>query len=211
MELCEKSGADVDDLMDALALGNRRIVAASYMRAGMGDGGGCHPRDNIALSHIAKKLDISYDWWENLMIAREKQTQWLADLIIEEYYKQECSLEVMIMGYTFKPETNLTVGSPALLLKELLNIDGSIDENEIHMFDPFIDNIPTFIENDGTDPKYSLFKIYCEPRIFFIGTKHEQFKNYIFPSGSIVIDPFRYIPAQDGVYIKRIGQSKSKL
>lgn len=211
MELCEKTGADVDDLMDALALGNRRITSASYMRAGMGDGGGCHPRDNIALSHIAKKLNISYDWWENLILARENQSQWLASLIAERVYEIERNgkkIDVMIMGYTFKPETNLIVGSPALLLKYQLEHMWMI--NPI-MFDPFIDTIPTFIENDGADPKESIFKIYCEPRIFFIGTKHEQFKNYMFPAGSIVIDPFRYIPDQDGVFIKRIGQEPNKL
>ena len=211
MELCEKTGADVDDLMDALALGNRRITSASYMRAGMGDGGGCHPRDNIALSHIAKKLNISYDWWENLIIAREQQSQWLASLIAERVYEIERNgkkIDVMIMGYTFKPETNLIVGSPALLLKHQLEHIWMIKPI---MFDPFIDTIPTFIENDGADPKESIFKIYCEPRIFFIGTKHEQFKNYMFPAGSIVIDPFRYIPDQDGVFIKRIGQEPNKL
>lgn len=212
MELCEKTGADVDDLMDALALGNRRIVSASYMRAGMGDGGGCHPRDNIALSHIAKELNISYDWWENLMVAREEQTKWLASLIAERVYEIERNgrkIETMILGYTFKPETNLIVGSPALLLKNVLETIWNIKPI---MFDPFIDDSYTiqgseqFIESDD-----DLYKIYCEPRIFFIGTKHEVFKNYIFPAGSIVIDPFRYIPEQDGVYIKRIGQSKSKL
>lgn len=171
----------------------------------------CHPRDNIALSHIAKKLNISYDWWENLILARENQSQWLASLIAERVYEIERNgkkIDVMIMGYTFKPETNLIVGSPALLLKYQLEHMWMI--NPI-MFDPFIDTIPTFIENDGADPKESIFKIYCEPRIFFIGTKHEQFKNYMFPAGSIVIDPFRYIPDQDGVFIKRIGQEPNKL
>ena len=50
----------------------------------MGDGGGCHPRDNIALSYLAqKKLNLSYNWYDNIMKQREKQTEWLADLIIK--------------------------------------------------------------------------------------------------------------------------------
>ena len=32
-----------------------------YYGGGMGDGGGCHPRDNIAMSWLAKNLDLSYD------------------------------------------------------------------------------------------------------------------------------------------------------
>jgi UDPglucose 6-dehydrogenase len=211
MELCEKTGADVDDLIDALQLGTRRIVSGSYMRAGMGDGGGCHPRDNIALSHIAKKLNISYDWWENLMIAREEQTKWLASLIAEKVYEIERNgktIQTMILGYTFKPETNLIVGSPAILLQNVLETIWGIHPI---MFDPFIDDINIFEEHPDSVNKDSLLHIICEPRIFFIGTKHEVFKNYIFPAGSIVIDPFRYIPDQDGVFIKRIGQENNKL
>lgn len=44
------------------------------------------------------------------------------------------------------------------------------------------------------------------PSLFFIGTKHSAFKDYKFPSGSVVIDPHRYIPEQEGVKVVRIGQ-----
>ena len=56
MEICHKmEGMDVDQVTDALKLANDRIISPRYMSAGMGDGGGCHPRDNIALSWLAKK------------------------------------------------------------------------------------------------------------------------------------------------------------
>lgn len=214
MELCEKTGADVDDLINCLQLGTRRITSGSYMRAGMGDGGGCHPRDNIALSFIAKKLDISYDWWENLMICREKQTQWFAEIIEREYYVAKCELDIMILGYSFKPETSLTIGSPALLLKHFLDNCGILDE-QIKMFDPFIDDT-TIYGMKGSILKSKdlgtrdMIQFITEPHIFFIGTKHDAFSRFIFPVGSIVIDPFRYILDQDGVTIKRIGEGKNK-
>jgi len=174
----------------------------------------CHPRDNIALSHIAKKLNISYDWWENLMMAREKQTEWLAQLIEDEYFNNDCNLDIMILGYTFKPETNLTIGSPSLLLKELLLIDRGIDEKQIKMYDPWVDPVYMFSKSRELDPnsgqkENELYQFLGDARIFFIGTKHEVFRNCMFPAGSIVIDPFRYISDQDGVTVKRIGQAKS--
>jgi UDPglucose 6-dehydrogenase len=116
MEICEKTGADVDDLVDALSLASDRVISSAYLRGGMGDGGGCHPRDNIALSFLARELDLSYDLFEALMVARERQTEWLADLV------GEGPLEVL--GKAYKPETNLTVGSPALLLAALLEERG---------------------------------------------------------------------------------------
>lgn len=120
MELCEKTGADVDDLVDALSLATDRVISPAYLRGGMGDGGGCHPRDNIALSWLARELDLSYDLFEALMLCRERQTEWLADLIVVEQNSRSEFRPVEVLGKAYKPETELSVGSPALLLANLL-------------------------------------------------------------------------------------------
>lgn len=120
MELCEKTGADVDDLVDALSLGTQRLLSPAYLRGGMGDGGGCHPRDNIALSWLARECNLSYDLFAELMVARERQTEWLADLILEEQNSTSEYRPITILGKAYKPETNLTIGSASRLLAELL-------------------------------------------------------------------------------------------
>lgn len=126
MEICHKTDANVDAISDAIALANKRIISPAYLRGGMGDGGGCHPRDNIALSWLARQLNLSYDFFESLMLAREKQTEWLADLMMEY------DMPKVILGKSFKPETNITVGSPALLLQSLLSERGV----ECTVYDP---------------------------------------------------------------------------
>ena len=184
MEVCHKiPGADCDEVTRALSLATKRIVSPSYMYGGMGDGGGCHPRDNIALSWLAKELNISYDWWENLMLAREKQTEWLADYILS-FAGPLTGGMITILGKAFKPETNLTVGSPAILLRNLIaeKLGSGVNPDGISMYDPYID--------DQKEKKHALLS----KRVYFIATKHEEFKSYRFPSGSIVIDPWRYIP-----------------
>jgi len=121
MELCEKTGADVDDLVDALSLADKRLLSPAYLRGGMGDGGGCHPRDNIALSWLARQHDLSYDLFSALMVCREKQTEWLADQVAYKAWNGEGKQHpVEILGKAYKPETNLTVGSPATLLSNIL-------------------------------------------------------------------------------------------
>jgi UDPglucose 6-dehydrogenase len=120
MEICEKTGADVDDLMDALSLATQRVISPAYLRGGMGDGGGCHPRDNIALSWLARELGLSYDLFEALMLARECQTEWLAGLAFEEQNSSSEYKPITLLGKAYKPETNLTVGSPAILLSNIL-------------------------------------------------------------------------------------------
>jgi UDPglucose 6-dehydrogenase len=116
MEICEKTGADVDDLVDALSLATERVISPAYLRGGMGDGGGCHPRDNIALSWLAREIGLSYDLFDALMVCRERQTEWLADLIGDG--------PVEVQGKAYKPSTNLTVGSPAVLLGSILSERG---------------------------------------------------------------------------------------
>lgn len=185
MEICHKlPGTDIDQVTGALALANRRLISPAYMRGGMGDGGGCHPRDNIALSWLAKKLDLSFDWFEAIMLAREEQTDWLADLALK--YAVPRKLPIVVMGFAFKPETNLTTGSPAVLLA------GLIDEvyRKVYLYDPYV---------TGGEPPLET------PAVFFIGCKHEVFSTYQFPEGSVVIDPHRYIPDQPGVQVIRVG------
>jgi UDPglucose 6-dehydrogenase len=189
MELCHKiPGTDVDELTNALALATNRIISPMYLRGGMGDGGGCHPRDNIALSWLARELDLSYDLFEGLMIARERQTEWLAELMESYDPRGEARMLKVILGKSFKPETNITVGSPALLLKNLLIERG----HEVVMYDPYVDvGAPT--------PSYS-------PSIFLIGTKHPEFVDFDFPEGSVVIDPWRYIPQRPGIEVVSVGR-----
>jgi UDPglucose 6-dehydrogenase len=122
MELCEKTGADIDDLVDALSLADKRIISTAYMRGGMGDGGGCHPRDNIALSWLAREHGLSFDLFSALMESREKQTEWLARLVAYETagWEKDDRLPIELLGKAYKPGTAITTGSPAILLSNIL-------------------------------------------------------------------------------------------
>jgi UDPglucose 6-dehydrogenase len=193
MEICHKTpGCDVDEVTNALGLATERILSPRYMRAGMGDGGGCHPRDNIALSWLARKLDLSYDFFENVMLCREKQTEWLAHAIAQHH--ERCHFQdriVGIYGRSFKAGTNLTVGSPATLLAGILEELGF----EVRMYDPYIDEGPCPFDWAG---------------VYFVATNHKQFAaaDWNFPKGSVVLDPWRFIPSHEGVEVIPIGVGK---
>ena len=52
-EMCHRlPNTSIDEVSRALSLSTKRIISSSYMKGGMGDGGGCHPRDNLSLIHI---------------------------------------------------------------------------------------------------------------------------------------------------------------
>ncbi len=188
MEICHHTGANVDAVTEAMGLAHDRLMSKKYLSGGMGDGGGCHPRDNIAMSWLANELNLSHNFFDDLMKAREHQTEWLADLI-EAEHNLAPELPVVLMGRTFKPDTKLTVGSPAILLENILKERGI----EVESYDPYHREPDT---------------LWFTPKaIYLISTKHQAFENLTFPVGSIVLDPHRYITKNqaEGVKIIHLG------
>jgi UDPglucose 6-dehydrogenase len=109
---------NVDKVTEALAKSTKRIVSAKYMKAGMGDGGACHPRDNIALRWLAKDLDLGYDLFESIMTARERQAEEMAKAILEH------GENVYFTSDSYKPGTTLVDGSYSLLVQHYVKKHG---------------------------------------------------------------------------------------
>jgi UDPglucose 6-dehydrogenase len=105
---------DVDRVTGALAKSTQRIVSPRYMKAGMGDGGACHPRDNIALRWLAKDLGLGYDMFESIMTAREKQAENMAIEILKH------GKNVFFTSDSYKPNTDLVDGSYSLLVQHFV-------------------------------------------------------------------------------------------
>jgi UDP-glucose 6-dehydrogenase len=92
---------NVDVVTDALKYSTDRIMGPKYMTAGLGDGGGCHPRDNIALRSFAEKHNFGYDLFDAIMKAREEQ----ANNIAKHFEKIGVSKDMpcVVLGSGFKP------------------------------------------------------------------------------------------------------------
>jgi UDPglucose 6-dehydrogenase len=157
---------NVDVVTQALAKSTHRIMGPAYMTAGMGDGGACHPRDNIALRWLAKKLDLGYDLFDSIMRAREVQAKKMA---------QEClryGTNVTIVGKAYKPAVPYTNGSASLLVGHYVTELGGT----VRYYDPHTGNNNLF-ENE-TD-------------VYLIGYWDDFVKGIRFPHKSTVIDPWR--------------------
>ncbi len=187
MEVCHDVGADVDEVTAVLGHARRRLMSTAYLSGGMGDGGGCHPRDQLAMSWLARRLGMSFDLFGTLMQARDAQTRWLAELTCE--WAALTRLPVVVLGKAYKPGTSLTAGSPAALFVHQL--DACNPEVRADWWDPYVD--------DRQPPWH-------QPAVFVVATKHEVFPELRFAHGSVVIDPWRYMPDADGVTVVRVGR-----
>ena len=185
MEICHRLGADVDDVSRALSLATARVLSPKYMRGGMGDAGGCHPRDNIALSWLSRSLGMGYDLFGDLMRVRERQAEWLAGLCVA----RAAGRPVVVLGKAYKSGTNLTVGSCATLLKNIL----AESVSDVQQFDPHVDPPRTF----------------DSPAVFVVATDHAVFydESTTYPKGSLVVDPWGRMADRDGVEVVRVGRT----
>lgn len=187
MEICHHTpGADVDVVMGVLRDAHQRLVSEKYLTAGMGDGGACHPRDNIALSHLSARLGLSFDWFRGVMEQRERQTDWLADLIEQH----RGGRDVLILGRSFKPESNIVTGSSAVLLESILRERGV----PVASWDPYVDSGVTAPSG--------------RPFCYFIGTKHPELRTWPFEPGSVVLDPWRFVTVPAGIDLVPIGRGR---
>jgi UDPglucose 6-dehydrogenase len=114
-DVAEKSGnINVDVVTGALERSTKRIMGPSYMKAGMGDGGGCHPRDNIALRYMSEQLGLGYDLFDAIMEAREIQAKNIATKLFDLSVKYE--LPIVILGKSYKPNVEYIDGSSSILV-----------------------------------------------------------------------------------------------
>lgn len=172
--------ANCDTVTDALCRAKERLISGKYLRGGMGDGGSCHPRDNLALAYLSDRLGLQYNIFDFVMTVREKQAEWLVDLMCQNKGHK------VILGKTYKPNTNLTAGSPSLLISNILKERGE----QVTFYDPLTDpQLPPNV-----------------PSVYLIGTQREEFKNFAFAPGSLVIDPWRMIQGvPEGVELIQVG------
>ena len=130
---------NVDVVTEALAKSTQRIISPRYMKAGMGDGGACHPRDNIALRWLAKELGLGYDLFESIMTAREKQAENMARAILSH------GKNVYFTSDSYKPGVNMPDGSSSLLLQHYVVKHGG---NIVNGFDNPVEVIVRVHETD---------------------------------------------------------------
>ena len=165
-DVAQKQGnINVDVVTRALSKSTMRIISKAYMKAGMGDGGACHPRDNIALRYMAQELGLGYDLFDSVMNAREKQAENMAIEILKYGNKVQFSSD------SYKPGVEYVDGSYSLLVQHYVKEHGGYVVKEtphiyvlVHEGDTVPDNVPVF------DP----WRTYRGPNVVYYGNTRKN-------------------------------------
>ncbi len=131
-ELCEKTGADVNEVARAIGMDSR--IGPKFLKASVGFGGSCFQKDILNLVYIAKSYGLNEvaDYWEQVIIMNDHQKRRFSDKIVKTLYNTVSGKKITFLGWAFKKDTNDTRESAAIYVA-----DDLISENAaIAVYDP---------------------------------------------------------------------------
>lgn len=119
-ELCEVTGADVDEV--AIAIGKDSRIGPKFLKASVGFGGSCFQKDILNLVYIAKSYGLNEvaDYWEQVIIMNDYQKQRFSAKIIQTLYNTISGKKIAFLGWAFKKDTNDTRESAAIYVADQL-------------------------------------------------------------------------------------------
>ena len=228
-DVAEKQGnINAEVVCDALANADRRIMGPGYMKPGMGDGGACHPRDNIALRFMAEQLDLGYDLFDAVMLSREVQAENMAKRLMDLAGAEHPSfglvpeLPIIIVGKAYKPLVPYESGSSSMLVGHYIKKAGF----DLCYYDEQTGDMPP---QDILD-KPAVYLLAHNPEVTYgdqldfvpgwydehepsscdeaLAIKTGNGTELTFAPDSIVVDPWRKTPDIEGVQVIHYGNTR---
>lgn len=131
-ELCEKTGADVQEVAKAVGMDSR--VGPKFLKASVGFGGSCFQKDILNLVYISKTFGLQEvaDYWEQVIIMNDHQKHRFAANMVKKMYNTVSGKKIAIFGWAFKKDTNDTRESAAIYIADYL----LSEQAEIVVYDP---------------------------------------------------------------------------
>ncbi|WP_313603973.1 UDP-glucose/GDP-mannose dehydrogenase family protein [Rhizobium sp.] len=147
-DLCERVGADVQDVSRGIGLDGR--IGSKFLHAGPGYGGSCFPKDTLALAKTAQDYESPVRLIETTIAINDNRKRAMGRKVIAAAGGDVRGKKVAVFGLTFKPNTDDMRDSPAIAIVQTLKDAGAI----VAGYDPEgMDNARQMMEIDFvTDP-----------------------------------------------------------
>jgi UDPglucose 6-dehydrogenase len=129
-DLCEKVGADVQDVARGIGLDGR--IGRKFLHAGPGYGGSCFPKDCLALVRTAQEAKAPLGIIETVVRVNDARKLRMADKVVEACGGSVAGKTIAVLGLTFKPNTDDMRDSPSLAIVPALQQAGAT----IRAYDP---------------------------------------------------------------------------
>jgi len=142
--LCEKTGANIDELSKAIGMDHR--IGPHFLKASVGFGGSCFQKDILNLVYLCKYygLDEVAEYWHQVVKINDYQKDRFAQKIIDHFGGDLTGKRIVILGWAFKANTNDSRESPAIFIAEKLFKAGAI----LEIYDPMVSMESVFRDID---------------------------------------------------------------
>ena len=129
-DLCEKVGADVQDVARGIGLDGR--IGRKFLHAGPGYGGSCFPKDTLALAKTARAAGSPMRIVETVIDINDERKKGIAEKVVAACGGSVMGKTIAVLGLTFKPNTDDMRDAPSLDIIPALQRAGAT----IRVFDP---------------------------------------------------------------------------
>ena len=129
-DLCEKLGANVQEVARGIGLDNR--IGSKFLHAGPGYGGSCFPKDTLALVRTAQEAGSPVRIVETVAAANELRKRRMADKVLDACGGSVTGKTIAVLGLAFKPNTDDMRDAPSLAIIPALQSLGA----SVRAFDP---------------------------------------------------------------------------
>ena len=112
--LCEATGADVDEVADAIGRDSR--IGPKFLRASVGFGGSCFQKDILNLVYLCEHFGLPEvaAYWESVVQMNDWQKKRFSARIVRALFNTVADKKIAVLGFAFKKDTNDTRESPAI-------------------------------------------------------------------------------------------------
>ena len=129
-DLCEKLGANVQDVARGIGLDNR--IGSKFLHAGPGYGGSCFPKDTLALVRTAQEAGSPVRIVETVAASNQLRKRRMADKVLDACGGSVTGKTIAVLGLAFKPNTDDMRDAPSLAIIPALQSLGA----NVRAFDP---------------------------------------------------------------------------
>jgi UDPglucose 6-dehydrogenase len=129
-ELCERVGADVQEVARGIGLDNR--IGAKFLNAGPGYGGSCFPKDTLALMKTSQDHETPLRLIEATIAVNEQRKRAMGRKVLNAIQGPVRGRTVAVLGLTFKPNTDDMRDAPSIAIIQALQDAGA----KIRAYDP---------------------------------------------------------------------------
>lgn len=200
--LCDRLGATYDDVSGGIALDPR--IGPSFLRAGVGYGGSCFPKDVRALDQLALTNGHNFELLRSVITVNNRQ-RLLPFYALRERFGQLSELTVGILGLAFKPNTDDVREAPSLDLIQVLVEDGVL----VNAYDPEAMKAAAKVLPSGVGLKESPVDCAYGAEALVLMTEWPQIVDTNWQEISTIMKPPRFLfdgrNALDPVLMRRLG------